>query len=349
MRRNSSPLQTEKFKRRARYQLAFLLMAIAFCVILFINVNSGSTHISLKDIARILFLREGNETQLSIVWKIRLPRILLSAVLGGALALSGFLLQTFFRNPIAGPFVLGISSGAKMTVAITMIYASVWLGRLSSFALIGAAFVGSLLATGFILLISRRIGQMSVLLIAGIMIGYICSAATDFLIAFADDSDIVNLHSWSLGSFSGANWDAVGIAFAVVFAAFILVFFLSKPLDAFQMGEKYARSVGVDMGRMRTAIILLSCVLSACVTAFAGPISFVGIAVPYLIKKSLNTAKPLVVIPALFLGGADFCMLSDLIARTAFAPTELSVSTVTAAFGAPVVIFMMLKNREKLE
>jgi iron complex transport system permease protein len=349
MHENPSPFQMEKFKRRARYQLAFLLMAVAFCAILVLNVNSGSTHISLREIARIIFLRAGDETQVSIVWKIRLPRILLSAVLGGALALSGFLLQTFFRNPIAGPFVLGISSGAKMTVAITMIYASAWFGRLSSFALIGAAFAGSLLATGFILLLSRRIGQMSVLLIAGIMIGYICSAATDFLVAFADDADIANLHGWSLGSFSGANWDGVAIAFEVVLTAFALVFLLSKPLGAFQMGEKYARSVGVDIARMRTAIILLSCVLSACVTAFAGPISFVGIAVPFLIKKGLNTAKPIVVIPALFLGGADFCMLSDLIARTAFAPTELSVSTVTAAFGAPVVLFMMLRNRGRLE
>lgn len=343
-----TPARMDGRNRRARLLLAFFLMAAAFCVILITSINSGSVHIPLKDLARVLFLRAGDEMQLSIVWKIRLPRILLSAVLGGALALSGFLLQTFFRNPIAGPFVLGIASGAKLTVAATMILLGASLGRLTSFALIGAAFVGSLIATGFILLVSLRIGRMSVLLIAGIMIGYICSAATDFIIAFASDSEVANLHGWSLGSFSGANWDGVKAASIAVGVTFLLVFLLSKPLGAFQMGEGYARSVGVDIRRMRVTIILLSCALSACVTAFAGPISFVGIAVPYLTKRILNTARPLIVIPALILTGANFCMLADLIARTAFAPTELSASSVTAAFGAPVVIFMMLKSRGRL-
>lgn len=334
-------------QRRSRYVLAFFLMTFALCALLIAGINSGSVRISLGQIGRALFLGVGSETHLSIVWKIRLPRILLSAVLGGALALSGFLLQTFFRNPIAGPFVLGIASGAKMTVAVAMVFLGAVFGRLSAFALIGAAFAGALFATGFVLLVSVRVGRMSVLLVAGIMIGYICSAVADFVVAFASDSQIASLHTWALGSFSGASWDGVKIASGVVFAAFLLVFFLSKPIEAFQMGENYARSVGVDVRKIRGAIILLACLLAACVTAFAGPISFVGIAVPYLTKRSLGTARPLVALPALFLMGADFCMLADLIARTAFAPTELSVSTVTAALGAPVVLLMMLRRGDR--
>ena len=277
---------------------------------------------------------------------LRMAAVAMAALLGGGLSLSGFLLQTFFGNPIAGPFVLGISSGAKMVVALTMIYFLDKLGRVSSYALIVAAFVGSLLAVGFILLLSKRLKHMAILLVAGIMIGYICSAVTDFIITFAEDADIVNLHGWSLGSFSGMSWDNVTVAAIVVGITAALTFAMSKPIGAYQLGEAYAQSMGVNIRLFRMALIALSSVLSACVTAFAGPISFVGIAVPHLIKRALNTSKPLIVIPATFLGGAVFCMGCDLIARTAFAPTELNISTVTSVFGAPVVIAMMLRRQK---
>ena len=333
--------------RRARYSLVFLVLVIAFCAIIVLNINIGSVPIPIGEIARILFRRSGDPTQLSIIWKIRLPRILMAALLGGALSLSGFLLQTFFANPIAGPFVLGISSGAKMVVALTMIYFLDHFNRVSSWTLIVAAFVGSLLSVGFILLLSRRLRHMAVLLVAGIMIGYICSAVTDFIITFAEDSDIVNLHGWSLGSFSGMSWDGVLTAVIIVGITSALVFLLSKPIGAYQLGEAYAQSMGVNIKLFRVALIVLSSVLSACVTAFAGPISFLGIAAPHLVKRSLNTSRPLVVIPATFLGGAVFCMACDLIARTVFAPTELNISTVTSIFGAPVVIGMMLRRQKE--
>ena len=323
-------------------------MLIAFAVIIILNINSGSVSISVGEIVRILFRRKGDPTQMNIVWKIRLPRILMAAILGGGLSLSGFLLQTFFGNPIAGPFVLGISSGAKMVVALVMIYFLGKLGAVSSWALIIAAFIGSLLSVGFILLLSRRLKHMAVLLVAGIMIGYICSAVTDFIITFAEDADIINLHGWSLGSFSGMSWGNVATAAIITIGAGFVVFMLSKPIGAYQLGEAYAQSMGVNIPVFRVLLILLSSVLSACVTAFAGPISFVGIAVPHLVKRFLNTSKPILVIPAVFLGGAVFCMGCDLIARTLFAPSELNISTVTSVFGAPVVIAMMLKRqREK--
>lgn len=336
------------YRAKALYCVVFMALLAALFVITVLNINIGSVPISVGEIIGILLHKQGDPTLVNIIWKIRLPRILMAALLGGALSLSGFLLQTFFANPIAGPFVLGISSGAKMVVALSMIYFIGAFGAVSSWTLIIAAFVGSLLSVGFILIMSRRLKGMATLLVAGIMIGYICSAITDFVVTFAEDSDIVNLHGWSLGSFSGMSWDNVTTAAILVGVTTLAVFLLSKPIGAYQLGEAYAQSIGVNIRVFRVALILLSSLLSACVTAFAGPISFVGIAVPYLVKRLLNTSKPIVVIPAVFLGGAVFCMGCDLIARTAFAPTELNISTVTSVFGAPVVIGMMLRrNKER--
>ena len=333
-----------KALRTTRYIIVFGALAAAFLAVVILNINTGSVRISVGRILRILFLRQGEAREVSIIWKIRMPRILQAAILGGALALSGFLLQTFFSNPIAGPFVLGISSGAKMCVAIVMIVLIGKFGAASSWALILAAFAGAMMSTAFILLVSRAVNHMAALLVAGIMIGYICSAVTEFLVTFAEDSDIVNLHGWSQGSFSGADWSSTGTAALIVGIAFVCVFLLAKPIGAYQMGEAYAQSMGVNVRRFRMELILLSGILSACVTAFAGPVSFVGIAVPFLVKRALGTSKPLVVIPAAFLGGAVFCMFSDLVARMAFAPTELNISTVTSVFGAPIVIFMLIRK-----
>jgi iron complex transport system permease protein len=348
--KNREPLNTENAggfdaKRKSRYFLVFLFLLAAVFLLAILNINVGNVPLSLKEILRILFLHDISADGYSIIWEIRLPRILMAAMLGGGLSLSGFLLQTFFSNPIAGPFVLGISSGAKMAVAIVMVFFLQGFGGLSSYAMIAASFAGALAATGFILLLSRKIRNMSALLIGGIMIGYICSAVTDFIITFASDSDIVNLHSWSKGSFSGMDWGNVQAAAIVICAAVFLIFLIAKPMDAYLLGEGYAQSMGVNIRAFRIFLILLSSVLSATVTAFAGPISFVGVAVPYLMKRALHTAKPLPVIPASFLGGSVFCMGCDLIARTAFAPTELSITTVTSFFGAPVVIFMLLQKK----
>ena len=332
----------ENFRRRTRYTVVFLILAAVFCVVTVLNINTGNVHIPVSKILRILFLKEGAATEYNIIWKIRFPRILMAALLGGALSLSGFLLQTFFSNPIAGPFVLGISSGAKMVVALTMIVYLKYIGRFSSYTLILAAFIGALISTGFILLMSKKVQHMASLLVGGIMIGYICSAITDFVVTFADDSDIVNLHGWSQGSFSGMSWSNIRVAAVVVGLAVLFTFFLSKPISAYQLGEAYAQSMGVNIKTFRVILILFSSILSACVTAFAGPISFVGIAGPFLARKAFGTSKPIVVIPGTFFMGAVFCMICDLIARMALAPVELNISTVTSILGAPIVIYMMI-------
>ncbi len=337
----------KKRRKYARYVISFAALFLLSAVFVVWNINSGSVDLSIREIMEILFNGGGEETARNIIWEIRLPRICAGILLGGALSVSGFLLQTFFANPIAGPFVLGISSGSKLVVSLIMVFCLSRGRILNSVAMIAAAFAGAMLSMGFVLLISKKVHRMSMLVISGIMIGYICSAVTDFVVTFADDSNIVNLHNWSLGSFSGMTWGNVRMMFLVVGVTLILTFLMSKPIAAYQLGESYAQSLGVNIRLFRAALILLSSVLSACVTAYAGPISFVGIAVPHLAKNLLHTSRPIFVMPACFLGGAAFCLFCDLIARTAFAPTELSISSVTAVFGAPVVIYIMIRRKRE--
>ena len=334
-----------KKKAQIRYAVSFVILIVLLLMLFFWNINAGSVQMSVKEIFDIIVKKTGEQTAYNIVWQIRLPRILAALLLGGALSVSGFLLQTFFGNPIAGPFVLGISSGAKLVVSLVMIFLLSRGIASSSLVMILAAFVGSMISMGFILLVSRKVKRMSMLVICGVMIGYICSAVTDFVVTFADDSNIVNLHNWSLGSFSGTTWGNVQVCAIVVLISLALAFLMSKPMSAYQLGENYAQNMGVNLKAFRISLILLSSVLSATVTAFAGPISFVGIAVPHLIKSLMKTAKPILIIPGCFLGGAVFCLFCDLIARTVFAPTELSISSVTAVFGAPVVIYMMVRKQ----
>ena len=330
--------------RQVRIAGAFLLLIMLLLLSLIWSICSGSVSVPIME-----FLQELREPKLrgmawTIIWEIRLPRALAALILGGALALSGYLLQTFFHNPIAGPFVLGISSGSKLLVALVMVGFLEWNITINSGMLVAAAFAGALLSMLFVLLVARKMEQMAMLIVGGVMIGYICSAITDFVVTFASDADIVNLHNWSRGSFSGISWENVAVMAGVTFVSAAAVFLLSKPIGAYQMGETYAKSMGVNVAHLRFFMVILSSILSGCVAAFAGPVSFVGIAVPHLIRWLFADTRPLVLIPGCFLGGSVFCLFSDWLARTVFAPTELSISTVTAVFGAPVVIFVMMRK-----
>ena len=333
--------------RKHRKIAAFFLLGACVLIFFILNICIGSVRIALPDVARIFSGQESNGTVTRILWDIRLPRAIAVLLLGGALSLAGYLLQTFFNNPIAGPFVLGISSGAKMVVALVMVFLIGRGVRVTSATMILAAFIGAMLSMGFVLLMFHRIHNMSMLVVSGVMIGYICSAVTELVVTFANDADIVNLHNWSRGSFSGMTWENVKVMTVVVFTVFFAVFLMSKPLGAYQLGDVYARNVGVHLRLLRVCIVIFSSILSACIVAFAGPISFVGIAVPHLVKKLLNTTEPIWMIPACFVGGSAFCLFCDLLAKTILTPTELSISTVTAIFGAPVVLWI-IKRKENL-
>lgn len=333
-----------RFLDRHRLPIGFVFLGVAVIVFALWNVAVGTTKLSAAQVLDGLFYADSPFRV--IVMDVRMVRIVPAILLGGALALSGFLLQTFFANPIAGPFILGISSGAKLVMTIAMI---VLVGRgiaVGSLTLILAAFIGAMLSMGFVLAVSAKVKRMSMLVICGVMIGYICSAITELIVQFADESHIVKLHDWAMGSFARITWPNVAVMTAVVVPALVLTFLLSKPIGAYQLGEVYARNMGVNIKAFRVALILLSGVLSACVTAFAGPISFVGVAVPHLMRRLFKTAKPIVMIPACFLGGAAFCLFCDLLART-LVSTELSISSVTAIFGAPIVILVMLKRQKE--
>ena len=332
-------------KRKYKYTIVFIILGIGVLVLLGCNIRIGSVSFSVQEVLQALLHREVLDSATTIIWNIRFPRALAFLILGGALGLSGYLLQTFFHNPIAGPFVLGISSGAKMLVALVMIG---FLKRgitLSSSTMIVSAFFGSMISMGFVLAMSKKIQGMSMLVISGVMIGYICSAITELIVTFADDAEIVNLHNWSRGSFSGMTWENVSVMALVCLVTFGVVFFLSKPLDAYRLGEVYAQNMGVNIRTLRIWIVILSSMLSASIVAFAGPVSFVGIATPHIVKKMLDSAKPILMIPACILGGSVFCLFCDLLARTMLSPTELSISTVTAIFGAPVVLWVMVQRR----
>ncbi len=335
---------------KTRSCVVFSLFIILLLASVMLSIHIGSVSISAEDIVNILFKGgRSNIAAYNIIWKIRLPRIALASLLGGALSLSGFLIQTFFRNPIAGPFVLGISSGAKLFLAITTIVMTGLFNQMPVPVTVIASFIGSLLSLLLVLLFTGKVRSMSILLVIGIMISYICSAVTDLLINFANDSDIVNLTHWSMGSFSAATWQDVYISAFIVLPALIAVFLVSKPMGAYLMGEGYARSLGVDIKAFRVLLVLMTGILSSCVAAFAGPVSFVGIAVPHISRQLLKTSKPILMIPASFLCGALFCVLCDLLARTLFSPVELSISTVTSAIGAPIVIWLLISRRARNE
>lgn len=334
----------DKEKTRIRYIVVFTSLFALLIAAILVNLSIGTVKIKVQEIIEILF--SGGESQnasYAIIWKIRLPRLITASLLGGALGVSGFLIQTFFRNPIASPFILGISSGAKMMVAIAIIL----IGSVSSLGMVAFSFIGSLISMGFVLLCSKKVGNMSMLLVVGIMIGYIATAVTDFVITFAKDHEIASLTTWSMGSFSASSWNSVGIIFVIVTVGTLVAVLVSKPIGAYQLGEGYATSMGINIKATRTIIVLLTSLLSACVTAFAGPISFVGIAVPHVVKLVLKTSKPIVIIPASFLFGSVFCLICDLIARTVFAPTDMPISTITAILGAPIVIWMLLSKKRE--
>ncbi|MDO4961721.1 MAG: iron ABC transporter permease, partial [Eubacteriales bacterium] len=193
-----------------------------------------------------------------------------------------------------------------------------------------------------VLAVSERVKSMSVLVVCGVMIGYVCSAVTEFILLLSKDSYIVNLHYWSQGSFAGSSWENVKLALLIIVPSMAAAMLLSKSMRTYQLGEIYAENAGVNIRRFRILLILLSSLLSASVTALAGPISFVGVAAPHLIRRSFKTNRPAVMLPACFLGGAVFTALCDLAARTLLAPQELSISSITACIGAPVVILLML-------
>ena len=280
---------------------------------------------------------------------IRLPRLLAALVGGASLSVSGLLLQIFFRNPIVEPYVLGISSGSSLFVGLMVMGGySFGLGSVSPMFLFAGAFIGALLIMTVVCLAAKKVKNITTLLIIGIMAGFICSAGTSILTSFADKEQIANFVTWTLGSFSGFSWTQVKYLYGLGVPFLVLTFLISKPLNAMLFGENYAISMGLNIKRFRMIIIIIASVLTAAITAFAGPISFVGLAVPHMVRIIFRTSDNRILIPAVIVSGALMTAVCDLGARMLLSPIELPLSAITSIIGAPIVVYLLLTKRSEL-
>ncbi len=332
----------------SRILLVFSGLGLFALLMLLLNIGIGSVSFSPARIIDIV-LHPDSSTASAIIWDIRIPRAL-GAVMGGAfLAISGLLLQVYFRNPIVGPYILGISSGATVMVSLVMLTTlTVGFTVLNPYMCTLASILGAYAVMSLILVIASRVKSGITLLIVGLMMGYLCGAVTAVLTALAEKEKIKGFILWELGSFSGFKWSEISMLALMGGALLILVFALSKPLNAFLLGEEYAASMGVNIRRFRVLILMSACALAGMVTALAGPIAFVGMAVPHMARLFFGTSDNRILIPGASLVGAAVASLCDLIARMAMSPVELPLSSITAFFGAPIVLTLLIRRKVEL-
>lgn len=326
---------------------AFALLVFLLLGLFVASITFGVFEISLRDIWKAMFGGvEKSDTAYMVVMTMRLPRALSAIAGGAALAVSGLMLQTFFRNPIVESYVLGISTGSSLFVGL-VILAGVRLGFtvITPMYLFLGAFLGAIAVLLIVLFFAGRVKNIITLLIIGMMCGYLCNAVISILISYADKENIAAFVSWGMGSFSGIGMDSVKLLYLLTTPMFIFSFALANPLNAFLLGDHYATSMGISVRMLRYCLILISGILTASITAFAGPISFIGLAVPHLCRLLFRTNNLKILIPSSILLGGVMASLCDFLARSLVAPRELPLSAITAFIGAPVIVYL-LKNRE---
>ncbi|MCL2401289.1 MAG: iron ABC transporter permease [Oscillospiraceae bacterium] len=336
--------------RAARRRFMFVGLLISVAVVFCLNIAMGSVNVPLPDVVRTIFGRQiESAVHESIIMRIRLPRTLATLAGGACLAISGLMLQIFFGNPIVEPYVLGISSGSIMFVSIVMLGGVTFgFNILSPLFMFIGSLIGALIVMLAVVFAAGKVKSIVTLLVIGIMIGFLAGSVRSILTAFADLETVGRLTLWTMGSFSGFTWQQVQILLAITGVFSLAAILMSKPLNALLLGEKYAVSMGVGIRFFRMAIIVIASVLTAALTAFAGPISFVGLAVPHMMRMGFKTADNRVLLPASILGGALMLSLCDLIARTVLAPRELAIGAITALVGAPLLIFMLVRRNNAL-
>ncbi len=333
----------------------FLTNKVIFCMLILValgvvvlNVFTGSVSLPASEVFAIL-LKPGEMLNSFIVWKIRLPRAIAALLGGGFLAVSGLLLQVYFRNPIVGPFILGISSGATLMVSIVMLTTlTIQLHIMSPIVTTLAAICGAYGVMLVVVGIASRVKSGITLLIVGLMMGYLCHSVTAVLTALAEKQQVKGFLLWQLGSFSGFKWGEIQLLLILGGLLIGVIFLLSKPLNAMLLGEEYALSMGININRFRVLILLSACAMAGMITAMAGPVAFIGLAVPHMARMLFSTSDNRLLIPACLLLGGTVTSLCDFIARTAMSPVELPLSAITALFGAPIVISLLMKKRVKL-
>ncbi len=333
--------------------LLLLVLLVGLGGIFLLSLAVGSVSIPLEQIITVLLGGEADRVSwTNIILKFRLPKATTAALAGAALGVSGLMMQTFFRNPLAGPFVLGISSGASLGVALVVLSA----GTTGSLLLAGFGLRGDLLlavaAAGgagvtmlLVLLVAGRVQSSMTLLIMGLMIGYFVSALVSLLMYFAVPERIQAYINWTFGTFSSVTWDQMPILAGGVLIGLVMALGLVKSLNALLLGETYARSLGLNIGLVRLGIVGATAILAGTVTAFCGPIGFIGIAVPHLCRSVFNTSDHRILMPATILMGAMVALIAALLAEVPGQNLVLPVNAVTAMIGAPVVIMVILRQR----
>lgn len=323
-------------------------------IILFIlNLFVGSVTVPLEDIFKVLLKENTDNTLNVIIFNYRLPQALTALLAGAALAVAGLLMQTLFRNPLADPSMLGISSGASLGVGIVILLTGAISGTaVSSFgwwSTIGvslAAFIGAVMVLFVMLAFSSRMKDMTTLIIIGLMIAYLAGSITDILKFFSLKEDIHAFVIWGMGSFSGVGTSKMPIFATSIIIGLFVTFFLSKNLNILLLGEMYAENLGLNIRKNSVIIILVSGYLTAIVTAYCGPIAFVGLAMPHIARFLFKSSDHRLLIPATMLIGMDMALICNLIARMPGFDGNLPVNAVTAFIGAPIVISVILKSRK---
>lgn len=341
-------------KPETTYTKHFIFLTLALVIAFLASVSLGSVTIPGKDVVSALL---GFETEKAswtyIIQNYRLPKALTAVMAGSGLAVCGLLMQTLFRNPLAGPFVLGISSGASLGVAITIMGGAVLGGTLSVFlvskwSLVIASCLGSLFVLLAVISVTVRIKDTMAILIIGLMFGSVTAAVVGVLAYFSPAEQLQQYIFWSFGSLGNNSWEGIFI----LTICFILGLFLSvltiKPLNALLLGENYAKSQGLNIAKSRLLILIATCLLAGSITAFAGPIAFIGLAVPHITRQIFPTANHKILIPAVILTGAVIMLICDTIAQLPFTDHTLPINAVTSLVGAPVVIWLLVRKRKLL-
>ncbi|PRX54420.1 FecCD family ABC transporter permease [Flagellimonas meridianipacifica] len=337
-----------------KYRISFLCVALALCVAWVLNISSGSVSIPFDAILSS-FLGKPLEvpTWDYILWDYRIPKSFTAILVGGGLSLSGLLMQTLFRNPLAGPFVLGISSGASLGAALLLMGASLlsaWasFSYLNDISLAVAASLGSFLVLMVVILVANRVKDTMALLIIGLMFGSITSAIVSVLAYFSTADNLQRFIFWSFGSVGNLSQSQVWLLTGIVVLGGVLSIFSIKALNAFLLGENYAESLGVSLKKSRFIAIVATGLLAGGITAFAGPIAFVGLAVPHLTRQIFDTMEHRILIPAVFLYGAILMLLCDTIAQWPNSANVLPINAITTLVGAPVVIWLLIRKRKMI-
>jgi len=333
------------------YKITFFLLLILLVVLWFLNISLGSVSIPFKDVFSSIFNGEvSKDSWRAIVLNYRIPKAITAILVGSGLSISGLLMQTLFRNPLAGPFVLGISSGASLGVAILILGASLIGGisgfAFSSFSMAIAASLGAFLVLSAVLIAANKVRNTMSILIIGLMFGSITSAIISVLAYFSSAEQLQQFIFWGFGSLGNLSWNELKIFALISTIGASLLFFIIKPLNSMLLGENYAKSMGVNIKKTRNIVLITTSILTGVITAFSGPIAFVGLAVPHLTKLVFNTSNHKILLPSVTIVGAILMLIADMIAQLPTSEYTLPINAITSLFGAPIVIWLLIRKRK---